>query len=311
MTARRLLAAICLLALGLALPWSARAQTCTPTSSTGINFGTINAITTPNQDVSGTITVSCSGGTIGKLARACSYLGTGNNALNKTMSSGANTLNYNVYSDAARTVYYMSKDYAPQNYQTYTIASTATILTFTMYGRVFSGQTVAPGTYTGTQATVALGVTPSTQNCTVGPTTPSVTVNFTATVTASCSISATAIAFGSVTTLASAYNATGNLTVSCSLTAPYTIALNAGSSIGNTIAARKMSVGGTGAGVVSYQLYRNTGPTNLWGNGTTGVVYSGTGTATAQTVPVYAQVPAQAATVTGSFKDTVTATITF
>ena len=89
--------------------------------------------------------------------------------------------------------------------------------------------------------------------------------------------------------------------------------MNAGSTTGNTIAARKMSLNGAGAGVVSYQLYRdsNTPPTTLWGDGTTGAVYTGSGTGSAQTIPVYGQVPSQVTPTAGTYKDTVTATITF
>lgn len=298
----------------LVLPATSIAQTCSPTSSTGITFGTINTATTPTQDVTGTITVTCTaatGSNIGKTARVCSYLGTGSTSANKTMVSGANTINYNVFADAARSIYYCSQTVGPETSQVYVMASTPTVLTFTMYGRVFSGQTVAPGTYAATLPTVARIITPSNQACTAGPTTPSVSVNFQVDLTPSCSISATPISFGTVNTLASTLNSSGSLSVTCSKTAAYTISLSAGTSIGNTIAARKMSVGGTGAGVVDYQLYRDAGPSNVWGNGTTGVVYSGSGTATAQTIPVYAQVPAQAPPPAGAFKDTVTATITF
>jgi spore coat protein U-like protein len=89
--------------------------------------------------------------------------------------------------------------------------------------------------------------------------------------------------------------------------------MSAGSTPGNTIAARKMNLGGAGAGVISYQLYRDTGPVNVWGDGTAGnVTYSGSGNGSAQTIPVYAQLPSQATPTTdGLYKDTVTVTISF
>jgi spore coat protein U-like protein len=102
------------------------------------------------------------------------------------------------------------------------------------------------------------------------------------------------------------------LSATCTNGAAYTIAMDAGSTPGNTIAARKMNLNGAGAGVVSYQLYRDIGPTNVWGNGTVGnVTYSGSGNGSAQTIPVYAQLPSQTTPTPGLYKDTVTVTITF
>ena len=96
------LTAACLIALLLACaPWSsARAQVCTPQSSTGLNFGSLVGTPTVQTDTSGSITVTCTGGTVGTTVRACSYIGNGNPVTNKQMTSGANTLNFNVYSNA-------------------------------------------------------------------------------------------------------------------------------------------------------------------------------------------------------------------
>jgi len=308
------LTAACLIALLLACaPWStARAQVCTPQSSTGLNFGSLVGTPTVQTDTSGSITVTCTGGTVGTTVRACSYIGNGNPVTNKQMTSGANTLNFNVYSNAPGGTLYATRTNGTPPSQVYTVTAGTVTLNFPVFGRVFSGQTVASGTYTVNLATVANTVVPSSGVCPNGPNTPSINIAVQAVVGVACTLTANSIKFGTVTNLASTLNNnTGSLVATCSNGGTYTIALNAGTSVGNTILARKMSIGGNTAGVVSYQLYRDAGPANVWGNGTTGVIYSGTGNGLAQTIPVFAQVPAQSTPAAGTYSDTVTATITY
>jgi spore coat protein U-like protein len=183
----------------------------------------------------------------------------------------------------------------------------------TMYGRIASGQNKPTGTYSSSvtvRGRMPSGGSPC-ANLTGTALTPTV-FNATVTLGGTCTITATPINFGIALGLGSARTADGALTVTCSNTMPYSIALNAGSTTGNTIASRKMSLGGTGAGVVSYQLYQDSGYSMVWGDGATGgVVYPGTGTGTAQTITVYGQVPSQSTPSAGTYQDTVTATITY
>jgi spore coat protein U-like protein len=119
------------------------------------------------------------------------------------------------------------------------------------------------------------------------------------------------VSFGTVTRLTSPINAATNATVTCTSGAPWTLAMNAGSTPGNTYAARRMSLGGSGPGAVQYQIYRDSGPVNVWGNGTSGTVTrSGTGVGIPQSIPIYLQVPAQTPQAEGTYSDTVTATLT-
>jgi spore coat protein U-like protein len=187
---------------------------------------------------------------------------------------------------------------------------------YPMYGRILNppAQTEIPGTYTSTlqfTGKFPSGGSPCSGGSGSGTLFSSGTFQAQVVVASTCTVAAADIDFGTRAGLATAVNANGGLSVTCSSGRPYTIALNAGSTAGNTIAARKMSLNGAGPGVISYQLYRNSGSSNLWGDGATGVVYSGTGTGTSQAVPVYGNVPVQATPVPGTYLDTVRATVTY
>ncbi len=101
-----------------------------------------------------------------------------------------------------------------------------------------------------------------------------------------------------------------DLHVICNDQLPYTIALNGGV-VGSTIANRRLGLNGTPPGAVDYQLYHNAGRSQLWGDGTVGTVHNATGNGMQQDITVYGRVPAQPLPGSGTYKDTVTATITF
>lgn len=140
-------------------------------------------------------------------------------------------------------------------------------------------------------------------------TTTTTTFQVTATVPASCRITATAVAFGSnYDPLAgTASDATGGLTVTCTALRTYWVGLDAGLYAGRGSAgARAMSGGGAFLG---YDLYRDAGRTTLWGN-TAETGSAGTGSGTAQAIAVYARIPgAQSSVPAGDYSDTITATV--
>lgn len=133
-----------------------------------------------------------------------------------------------------------------------------------------------------------------------------------ATVTANCSATTTAVAFGNVNVL-SGTNAdlTGGLSVTCTNGTAWSASADAGTGTGATMASRKMT---SGANLLNYTLYTDTGRTTVWGNAadTTTVKITGTGTGAAQANTIYGRVPSGQNTVkAGSYADTVTVTITF
>jgi len=65
-----------------------------------------------------------------------------------------------------------------------------------------------------------------------------------------------------------------------------------------------------GANSVAYQLYRDSGRTQVWGNTVGTDTVAGTGTGSAQPLTVYAIVPAQTTPPAGTYTDTVVVSVT-
>ncbi|MGI9478503.1 MAG: Csu type fimbrial protein [Hyphomicrobiaceae bacterium] len=138
------------------------------------------------------------------------------------------------------------------------------------------------------------------------------TFDVTATIIASCTISANNLAFGNYDPLAVAHDEdTTTISVTCSNGAPYNIQLNGGSVAGN-VAARTMDHDTAPANTLNYSLFRDAGRTQNWGvtNGTDTV--AGTGNGAAQVITVYGRIPAgQTTPIIGNYTDTVTATVEY
>ena len=303
------------------LPATASAQTCTVASSSGINFGSnLTATPTGQIDVNGNIVLTCIGGGNGQPRRACLSLGIDAPVPNpRQLVSGANTLNFQVYdtSGSGAVVATASSESAgmimERAFTSGTPSGTPVNVSFPIAGRVFAGQTAASGNYT-----LALAIATDAGNLAPGSCAPATMIprgaNFvvSAGVGADCTLAIPDVSFGTVSNLASPIDTSTNATVTCTTGAPWTLSLNEGSTPGNTYGQRYMSLGGAGPGVVQYQIYRDPGPANIWGNGTAGTVTrTGTGTGVAQGIPIYLRVPAQGAHAEGTYRDTVTATLTF
>jgi spore coat protein U-like protein len=135
------------------------------------------------------------------------------------------------------------------------------------------------------------------------------TINESITITASCTVgTSTTVAFGSQGLLNSPVNNTGALSVQCSNTTPYNVGLDPGGASGATVTTRAMSGGGA---TVSYALYRDSGRTLNWGETVGTDTLAGTGNGAAQSITVYAQVPAQTTPAPGAYTDTVNVTVTY
>jgi spore coat protein U-like protein len=135
-----------------------------------------------------------------------------------------------------------------------------------------------------------------------------------ATVISSCQVSGTSLNFGnSIDPLAAAtpLDATSTLSVVCTNTTPYTVALNAGANAGGAanFGARAMK---SGTQTLGYQLYLDTGRSTVWGDGTASSSTSaGTGTGSTQTLTLYGRLPSLANVVPGAYTDTVTVTVSY
>ncbi len=126
----------------------------------------------------------------------------------------------------------------------------------------------------------------------------------------SCTISATAVSFGTYNPLTSTpLDTTGTVTYQCDFVVLPSITLSTGSS--STYAARTMQ---SGTDTMSYNLYQDAVHLLVWGDGTGGTLtYTAVVSVLNVPVPVtvYARVPAQQNAAAGSYADTVVATIHF
>jgi len=139
-----------------------------------------------------------------------------------------------------------------------------------------------------------------------------------ASVSANCAISTSAVAFGAydpaVANASADLDNQGSVTVTCTNGASTTITLSQGdnANTGSTAAVplRRMSDGAGSPHYLSYFLYQESGRTTVWGDtAPTGVAHTGTGTATV--LDVYGRVTAGQNVPTGNYADTVVATVTF
>lgn len=140
--------------------------------------------------------------------------------------------------------------------------------------------------------------------------TSSTTFTVNANVLAVCTLSATNVNFGNYDAAsATPTDTTSTITALCTNGQTYTVALDAGTSAGATVAARQMT---SGANLLSYGLYIDSGYTTLWGDGTLSTVtVAGTGTGVNQALTVYGRIPSGQHEAQGSYADDITATITY
>jgi len=138
-------------------------------------------------------------------------------------------------------------------------------------------------------------------------TTVTTTFGVSATVQSTCLISATALAFGTYT--GAVDNATSTVSITCTNTTPYNVALNPGTATGATVTTRKMT--GPSSATLSYALYSNSGMTTNWGQTVGTHTVTGTGNGSAQTLTVYGQVAASQYVTPGSYADTITASVIY
>ena len=153
---------------------------------------------------------------------------------------------------------------------------------------------------------VALVATTPATAATVGT-----TLNVDATVTANCTVSSSAVSFGSVNPISgSNYDAAGSITVTCTSGTGWVATSGVGAGSGATYASRRMT---SGANLLNYNLYVDAARTNVWGDGSgTTFTIANSGTGAAQAVNVYGRVPSGQTTVPpGAYADTVAVTVTY
>jgi spore coat protein U-like protein len=329
-----------LMLLGLLLALvggQARADSCTA-SMTDVVFTPVSPIAGANVTTTATATVTCTWtGLLGvppylvlfPNVTVCLFLGNGSNSASTTprqLKYGTQTLNYNLYTDAsyaAAKIWGAPAVSATPNpiILTMTKGGSGGSLTqsVTVYGQLTADAALSAAKTAGTgsamytsdfsagsaamQYSFVLGGLPA---CLLGPVS-ALPFQARAEVINDCTINAGALAFPD-SSLRTAARGTSTISVACSPNAAYQISLNGGS-VANSVTARKMKNQATSA-LVSYQL-SNTLDGVIWGDGSGGtVMVTGTGDGSSKSVTVYGLVPAQTA-MPGTFKDTVTAVVSF
>lgn len=136
-------------------------------------------------------------------------------------------------------------------------------------------------------------------------------LNVTATVNKNCSITTSAVAFGTydpvVANATTDLDGTGTVSVTCTKGAGTRIDLGLGSNASGST--RRMAAGGE---FLTYELYQETGRTTVWGTGATNGNNIGAAPSKAtRNVTVYGRVTAAQDVSAGAYSDTVVATINF
>lgn len=159
--------------------------------------------------------------------------------------------------------------------------------------------------------TVATGVLAAMNTSPASAATASASVTVNATVSNNCSISTSALAFGSydpVTANASSnLDGTGRVTVACTKGATATVGLGTGSNASGST--RRMSDGGSN--YLSYELYQDSGRATVWNGGSGALTLTAAPSKTARDYTVYGRISSNQDVPAGSYADTVVATVNF
>jgi spore coat protein U-like protein len=144
MTTRRHVAIRLLCGLGLALLWCGRAEAAHCTiSTTSVNFGSYDVFAGTPTDTTGTVSFTCSGNADVTITLS---KGASSSYNPRTLNGGADTLNYNLYKDAARTTVWGDGTGSTSTH-TQTNVPNNTAQNLTIYGRIPASQDVRAGTY--------------------------------------------------------------------------------------------------------------------------------------------------------------------
>ena len=282
-------ALLLLLLLSTALPMLA-AHRCT-VKATGINFaGYVASL----KNITGTLTVTCSKGLAYGIALN-SGLSAGATITSRAMTGPSGVLlHYGIYTNASHSINW--GDSSGTNWVTGT--GTGKAQKYNVYGQLPANQYVTAGAYTDR-------ITASVEGSGFATVTASFLVK--ARAKAHCTVSSTAMSFGSYS--GAVNNSTSTISATCSDATSYTIGLNAGKSNGATITNRAMT--GPAGALLHYGLYSDAARTVNWGNTAATNWVTGSGNGATQSVTVYGQIPAGQSIAPGSYSDTIIATLTY
>lgn len=105
-------------------------------------------------------------------------------------------------------------------------------------------------------------------------------------------------------------DATAFLEITCGKKIPYDVGIDQGHGPGATVYSRLMTKSGTN-NTLRYNLFKNSNFTNYWGNTIGQNTLHLIGTALAQRIPVYGEIPAKQTVAPGRYSDRVIISVTF
>lgn len=254
------------------------------------------------SDQSTTFSVRCSANTTGSLRLSFGSSGT---YFPRTMSSGGNTLGYNLYLDSARSIVWGDGTSGTTQFDAYNTDPKEKVFVVTIYGRIPAGMDAAPGNYTDT-ITASLYVGGAFDEAT--------TFQVTANIASQCTVESFNLNFGSYdpagVNAASSLDATTSIVAYCTKGTSATISLSPGSYyLGGS---RRMA--GPSGEYLRYNLFTDVGRTTEWNTVNTVAQMS-----TSKTVPLggaggvtgYGRIPAAENVRAGNYADTVVATVNY
>jgi spore coat protein U-like protein len=318
----RVICFIAIVVCGFLATAPAWAQSCN-FSISNLDFGNINLAANTAFTSTASFSVSCTG-TANSTVRVCPNIDAG---LGGTVSgdprfllNGAEQLNFNLFQDGAHMTVWgsnlwgFSGAFPSPSIDVALDGSGNGSASRTIYGRISSGQTTLPAgiyasSFSGAQTTMSYDYSTVGTCATIGGN-HGTTAPFTvlATNVTTCSVSASIVNFGSSGVLQTALDATGNVSVTCTNSAPYTIALDGGVAAASDPTQRKMT---RASEEVVYGLYQNSSRTQPWGDSPGVNTASSTGTGLPQNFTVYGRVPAQQTPSPGVYSDTVVVTLSY
>jgi spore coat protein U-like protein len=140
--------------------------------------------------------------------------------------------------------------------------------------------------------------------------TATATLGVSVTIAAACTVSTTALAFGTQGVLAANVDQTGSVILTCTKNTAYNVGFDQGTN-GTGVTARKMKGGATNTDFVNYSLFRDAARTSNWGNTVGTDTLAGSASGSTDTLTVYGRIPVQATGSAGAYTDTVNVTVTY
>jgi spore coat protein U-like protein len=140
----------------------------------------------------------------------------------------------------------------------------------------------------------------------------SASLTVSASVASNCTVSTTALAFGTydplVANATASLDATGTVTIACTKGAATTIALGLG---GNASGATRRMADGS-SNYLTYEMYQDSARSTVWGTSGAGLLTPPAAPSkAARNFTVYGRIPSNQDVPAGSYADTVTATVNF